>query len=157
MPVETWIAVFVTVAAIALASQAVILIVLAFKLKRLSQDVQTVITELNASLMPRLKVITAHLEGVTADTRQMVARTRSSFEAKIEDVDDWTNETINLLRLRVHQFDRGLSEFFGALDQTKHSIKRILRVPANEVNAVVQAVRGGYRAYRSRPPVNRAA
>ena len=150
---QTWEAIFVVVACVAIVIQALILVALYAQIKALSAVLMRVATDLDTRLSPllgRLDRLVQDSHGQmteivrdTAEIMRMVKSNGQRFDRVLE-------EAADRLRLQVIQADRLLTGALETIEDTGAELKRSLVEPMRTATALVKGVRAGVEFFRGR-------
>ncbi len=150
---QTWEAIFVVVACVAIVIQALILVALYAQIKALSAVLMRVANDLDTRLSPllgRLDRLVQDSHGQmteivrdTAEIMRMVKSNGQRFDRVLE-------EAADRLRLQVIQADRLLTGALETIEDTGAELKRSLVEPMRTATALVKGVRAGVEFFRGR-------
>ncbi len=153
---QTWEAIFVVVACVAIVLQALVLVAIYAQMKALSAVLMRVANDLDARLSPllgRLDRLVEESHGQmseivrdTAEIMRMVKSNGQRFDRVLE-------EAADRLRLQVIQVDRLLTGALETIEDTGAELKRSLVEPMRTATALVKGVRAGVEFFRGRSRV----
>ena len=152
---ETWIGVFVIVAAVAIVSQAVILGFLFVSLRRTSERVEDFIADLRQRLAPvltRTQVLLDEAEPKIVDLISDAAHMVYLARGQAQKMDRVFTEATDRLRGQLVHVDRILTGALEAMEDAGSRFRRDLWRPMRKVAALVQGVRVGLELLRSGRP-----
>ena len=153
---QTWVAVFVVIAAVALVLQTVILFAFYLLFQRLSVELTQVSNSVESRLSPLLNRIRILLEESQSDLHDIVhdtAEVARTVRANSRRFDRLLEEAADRLRVQLVHADRLVT---GALDTVEDSVKELkdsLVEPVRTVTAFVRGVKAGVNFFRGRTHV----
>lgn len=155
---DTWLAVFVTLTALAFLLQAAALAGIYFALQNLHQDVKTIQAETHA----KLEALRSHVTGFIDESREPVRSVASNL-AEItrllrERATQWDGVAADIAdrtRLQVIRVDELVTSLVEKAENTAGAVEKGLIAPVQEVSAVVAGIRKGieFLFSRRRSPV----
>lgn len=152
---QTWIAVFVIVAAVAIVSQAVILGFLFVTLRRTTERVEDFMADLRQRLAPvltRTQILLDEAEPKIVDLISDAAHVVYLARGQAQKMDRVFTEASDRLRGQLVHVDRILTGALEAVEDAGSRFRRDLWRPMRKVVALVQGVRVGLELLRSGRP-----
>lgn len=150
---QSWMPFFVMVTAIAVVLQMVILAALFFQLRRLMEEMNRVISDLNARLGPILTRVQILLEetqprisNLVADASHIVYLARTQAQK----VDRVFSDAAERLRAQLVHADRILTGALEAVEEAGSQFRRSVWAPFHKASALVQGIKVGLDFLRSR-------
>lgn len=150
---QSWLPFFVMVTAVAVVLQMVILAALFFQLRRLMQELNRVITDLNARLGPILTRVQILLEetqprisNLVADASHIVYLARTQAQK----VDRVFTDAAERLRAQLVHTDRILTGALEAVEEAGSQFRRSVWAPFHKASALIQGIKVGLDFFRSR-------
>lgn len=143
---ETWVAVFVIVAAVAIVLQMLILAGMYLQIKQLSERMNRVATDLQGKMEPILTRLNLLLEDMhprlssaTADAAEIAHIARIQAER----LDRIFAEGMDRLRLQVIRADQMITGTLEQIEDTGAEMKRTLLGPVRQVSALLKGISAG--------------
>jgi hypothetical protein len=150
---ETWVAVFVIVAAVAIVLQVVILSLLFFELRRAIKSVDNFVGDLRQRLTPilvRAELLLAEAEPKIVELISDAAHVVYLARGQAQKVDRVFTEAADRLRGQLVRVDHILTGALEAVEDAGSRFQRNLWRPVQKVSALVEGVRVGLDLLRSR-------
>lgn len=150
---ETWIAVFVIVAAVAIVLQAVILSLLFFELRRTIKGVDNFVSDLRQRLTPilaRTQLLLDETEPKIVELISDAAHVVYLARGQAQKIDRVFTEASDRLRGQLVRVDHILTGALEAVEDAGSRFQRNLWRPVQKVSALVEGVRVGLDLLRSR-------
>jgi len=152
---ETWVAIFVIVACIAIIMQALILAGMFLTLKKTSEHVIQVTSEINTRLLPVLEKTNFLLEdsrmrfsSVVADTAEIVHIARNQANR----FDRVVAEGLELLRGQIIRADQVITGVLESLEEAHMQVRKSVTGPVSQVAAVLRGLKAGFDIFTSGKP-----
>jgi hypothetical protein len=153
----TWPAYFVVIAAIALAVQAGVLVVISLQLKKSHEHMARVVDDLHGRVTPILSKV-EYLVGETQpriitmvnDASEVVHLARGQAQK----VDRVLTETLDRMRIQLIHADQILTGALETIEDTGAVFRRTLMGPVQQATAVIRGIKTGIdalRSFRKRP------
>ncbi|HXZ20331.1 MAG TPA: hypothetical protein VEG63_10305 [Candidatus Acidoferrales bacterium] len=143
---ETWVAFFVIVASIAIIMQALILAGMFLAMKKTSDHVIRVSSEINTKLLPVLEKTNFLLEdsrqrfsSVVADTAEIVHIARNQANR----FDRVMGEGMELLRAQIIRADQVITGVLESLEEAHTQVRKSVTGPVSQVAAVLRGLKAG--------------
>jgi len=143
---ETWVAFFVIVASIAIIMQALILAGMFLAMKKTSDHVIRVSSEINTKLLPVLEKTNFLLEdsrqrfsSVVADTAEIVHIARNQANR----FDRVIGEGMELLRAQIIRADQVITGVLESLEEAHTQVRKSVTGPVSQVAAVLRGLKAG--------------
>jgi Skp family chaperone for outer membrane proteins len=149
---ESWIAVFVTVAAVAIVIQAAILFVLYKQLRRTSERTARIAEDLHARINPVLSRLQVLLEDTQPRISSMVAdaaEVTHLARSQAQKVDRVFTEAVDRLRLQLIHADQILTGALESVEEAGSKVRRTILGPVQQAAALVKGVKVGLEFFRS--------
>jgi hypothetical protein len=150
---ETWVAVFVIVAAVAIVLQAGLLMAMFFQTRRTMDRMERFTSDLESRLGPILSRVQVLLEDTQPKISEMVADAAHVVylaRAQAQKVDRVFTEASDRLRGQVVRADRILTGALEAVEDAGSKFSHGVWRPVQKVSALVQGIRVGLDLLRSR-------
>jgi len=150
---ETWVAVFVIVAAVAIVLQAGLLMAMFFQTRRTMDRLERFTSDLESRLGPILSRVQVLLEDTQPKISEMVADAAHVVylaRAQAQKVDRVFTEASDRLRGQVVRADRILTGALEAVEDAGSKFSHGVWRPVQKVSALVQGIRVGLDLLRSR-------
>jgi len=150
---ETWIAVFVIVAAVAIVLQAGLLMAMFFQTRRTMDRMERFTSDLESKLGPILSRVQILLEDTQPKISEMVADAAHVVylaRAQAQKVDRVFTEASDRLRGQVVRADRILTGALETLEDAGSRFSHGVWRPVQKVSALMQGIRVGLDLLRSR-------
>jgi ABC-type transporter Mla subunit MlaD len=150
---EFWLQVFSIVAAIALVVQVVILGALFFELRRTTEKVNKLVSDLQTRVGPLLSRVQLLLDDTQPRISELVADASHVVylaRAQAQKMDRVLTEASDLLRGQLIHADRILSGTLEAVEETGAKLRQGFWRPMRKASAVVTGIRVGLDLLRSR-------
>ena len=157
---ESWIPFFIVVTALAVVLQAVVLAALFFQIRRTSERVEQIASDLQSNLTPvlsRLQLlvedISPRISGITADAAELTRLARGQAQK----MDRVITEMTERLRLQLIHVDNILTGVVETVEVAGSQLKKTVLGPVANATAVIRGIQTGldfFRATRRRsvPP-----
>ena len=149
---ESWVGFFVVVACIAIIMQALILLGMFLAMKRTSDQVIRVSSEINSKLLPVLEKTNFLLEdsrtrlsSVVADTAEIVHIARNQANR----FDRVVGEGVELLRGQIIRADQVVTGVLESLEEAHTSVRKSVAGPVSQVVAVIRGLKAGLDIFTS--------
>ena len=155
---ETWIAVFVCVAAAAIVLQAAILVAMFFQMRRTMERMERFTSDLESRLAPILSRVQILLEDTQPKISEMVADASHVVylaRAQAQKVDRVFTEASDRLRGQLVRADRILTGALEAVEDAGSKFTHSVWRPVQKVSALMQGIKVGLDLLRSRRGGNR--
>lgn len=153
MCMEVWLEVFSIVAAIALVFQVVILTLLLFQMRRTTDNVNRVMSELQSRVGPILTRVQILLDdtqpkisGMVSDASHIVYLARGQAQK----VDRVFTEAADRLRGQLLHMDHILTGALEAVEEAGSQVKHSFWRPVQKASALIQGIKVGLDLLRSR-------
>ena len=149
---NTWIAVFIVIAGIAIAVQAVMLSALFFELRRVSQRMERFTEDLQTRLTPILTRTQFLLEDAQPKISEMIADASHMVylaRAQAQKFDRVFTEASDRLRGQLVRADRILTGTLEAVEDAGSKFRSGLWRPMQKASALIQGIRVGLDLLRS--------
>jgi hypothetical protein len=149
---ESWVGFFVIVACIAIIMQALILLGMFLAMKKTSDQVIRVSSEINGKLLPVLEKTNFLLEdsrqrfsSVVADTAEIVhiARNQASRFDRV------MGEGMELLRGQIIRADQVITGVLESLEEAHTNVRKTVTGPVSQVAAVIRGLKAGLDIFTS--------
>ncbi|HVB32966.1 MAG TPA: hypothetical protein VNJ52_01130 [Patescibacteria group bacterium] len=150
---QTWVAVFVVIAAIAVTLQTVVLFAVYLLFWRMSASLIKLSTSVESRLSPLLHRIRLQIEESHDDLHDIVHETAEvarTVRVNSRRVDRLLEETADRLRIQIVHADRLLTETLDAVEDTASELRKSLVEPVRTATAFVRGVRAGVEFLRGR-------
>jgi Bacterial protein of unknown function (DUF948) len=150
---ETWVAVFVIVAAVAIVVQAGILIAMFFQTRRTMERMERFTSDLESRLSPILSRVQTLLEETQPKISEMVADAAHVVylaRGQAQKVDRVFTEASDRLRGQLVRADRILTGALEAVEDAGARFGTSVWRPVHKVSALVQGIKVGLDLLRSR-------
>jgi uncharacterized protein YoxC len=150
---ETWVAVFVIVAAVAIVMQAGLLMAMFFQTRRTMDRMERFTSDLESKLAPILNRVQILLEDTQPKISEMVADAAHVVylaRAQAQKVDRVFTEASDRLRGQVVRADRILTGALEAVEDAGSKFSHGVWRPVQKVSALMQGIRVGLDLLRSR-------
>ncbi|HUK51673.1 MAG TPA: hypothetical protein VL099_00120 [Candidatus Binatia bacterium] len=143
---ENWVAFFVIVAALAIVMQAAILAGMFLALKKTSEQVMRLSSEVTTKLIPVLEKTNTLLEdsrsrinSVLADTAEIAHLARNQANR----FDRVVGEGMEMLRVQIVRADQVISGVLESLEDAHAQVRRTVSGPVTQVVALLRGVKAG--------------
>jgi len=143
---DTWVAFFVIVASIAIIMQALILAGMFLAMKKTSDHMIRVSSEINTKLLPVLEKTNFLLEdsrqrfsSVVADTAEIVHIARNQANR----FDHIIGEGMELLRAQIIRADQVITGVLESLEEAHTQVRKSVTGPVSQVAAVLRGLKAG--------------
>lgn len=150
---ETWVAVFVCVAAIAILIQAAILVAMFLQMRRTMDRMERFTSDLETRLTPILTRVQILLEDTQPKISEMVADAAHVVylaRAQAQKVDRVFTEASDRLRGQLVRMDRILTGALEAMEDAGSKFSNSVWKPVQKVSALMQGIKVGIDLLRSR-------
>jgi hypothetical protein len=150
---ETWVAVFVIVAAVAIVLQATILVAMFFQMRRTMERMERFTSDLESRLSPILTRVQILLEDTQPKISEMVADAAHVVylaRAQAQKVDRVFTEASDRLRGQLVRADRILTGALETVEDAGSKFGHNVWKPMQRVSAIVQGIKVGIDLLRSR-------
>jgi uncharacterized protein YoxC len=150
---ETWVAVFVCVAAIAILIQAAILVAMFLQMRRTMDRMERFTSDLESRLAPILSRVQILLEDTQPKISEMVADAAHVVylaRAQAQKVDRVFTEASDRLRGQLVRMDRILTGALEAMEDAGSKFSNSVWKPVQKVSALMQGIKVGIDLLRSR-------
>lgn len=150
---ETWVAVFVCVAAIAILIQAAILVAMFLQMRRTMDRMERFTSDLESRLTPILSRVQILLEDTQPKISEMVADAAHVVylaRAQAQKVDRVFTEASDRLRGQLVRMDRILTGALEAMEDAGSKFSNSVWKPVQKVSALMQGIKVGIDLLRSR-------
>lgn len=150
---ETWVAVFVIVAAVAIVLQATILVAMFFQMRRTMERMERFTSDLESRLSPILARVQILLEDTQPKISEMVADAAHVVylaRAQAQKVDRVFTEASDRLRGQLVRADRILTGALETVEDAGSKFSHNVWKPMQRVSAIVQGIKVGIDLLRSR-------
>ena len=149
---ESWVGFFVIVACVAIIMQALILAGMFLAMKKSSEHVIRITTEINTKLLPVLEKTNFLLEdsrqrfsSVVADTAEIVHIARNQANR----FDRVMGEGMELLRTQIVRADQVITGVLESLEEAHTNVRRTVTGPISQVAAVIRGLKAGLDMFTS--------
>jgi hypothetical protein len=149
---ENWVALFVIVACLAIVMQALILLGMFLALKKTSEHVIRVSSDINTKLLPVLEQTNFLLEdsrmrfsSVVADTAEIVHIARNQANR----FDRVMEEGLELLRTQIVRADQVITGVLESLEEAHTQVRKSVTGPVSQVAAVLRGLKAGLDMFTS--------
>src|SRR2546430_6042013 len=156
---ETWVAVFVVVAAVAILVQAAILVAMFFQMRRTAERMERFTSDLESRLGPILSRVQTLLEETQPKISEMIADAAHVVylaRGQAQKVDRVFTEASDRLRGQLVRADRILTGALEAVEDAGTRFGSNVWKPVHKVSALVQGIKVGLDLLRSRRSRNRS-
>jgi len=147
-----WVAFFIVVASIAILMQALILAGMFLAMKKTSEHMIRVSSEINTKLLPVLEKTNFLLEdsrqrfsSVVADTAEIVHIARNQANR----FDRVVGEGMELLRAQIIRADQVITGVLESLDEAHTQVRKTVTGPVSQVAAVLRGLKAGLDMFTS--------
>ena len=150
---ETWVAVFVCVAAVAILIQAAILVAMFLQMRRTMDRMERFASDLETRLTPILTRVQILLEDTQPKISEMVADAAHVVylaRAQAQKVDRVFTEASDRLRGQLVRMDRILTGALEAMEDAGSKFSNSVCKPVQKVSALMQGIKVGIDLLRSR-------
>jgi len=150
---ETWVAAFVCVAAVAILIQAVILVAMFFEMRRTMDRMERFTSDLESRLAPILSRVQILLEDTQPKISEMVADAAHVVylaRAQAQKVDRVFTEASDRLRGQLVRADRILTGALESMEDAGSKFTNSVWRPVQKVSALMQGIKVGIDLLRSR-------
>lgn len=150
---QTWVAAFVVIAAIAVLLQAVVLVAFYFLFRRMAVTLGQVSTNVETRLTPLLNRIRVLVEESHDDLHDIVhdsAEITRTIRVNSRRFDRLLEEATDRLRLQIVHADRLLTGALEAVEDTGNELRKSVIEPVRTIAAFVRGVRAGVDFFRGR-------
>jgi hypothetical protein len=150
---ETWVAVFVCVAAVAILIQAAILVAMFLQMRRTMDRMERFTSDLETRLTPILTRVQILLEDTQPKISEMVADAAHVVylaRAQAQKVDRVFTEASDRLRGQLVRMDRILTGALEAMEDAGSKFSNSVWKPVQKVSALMQGIKVGIDLLRSR-------
>jgi methyl-accepting chemotaxis protein len=150
---DTWVQIFIVVAAVAIVIQSAIITALFLQMKRLSERLERFTGDLEARLTPILSRVQVLLEETQPRISEMVADAAHVVylaRAQAQKVDRVFTEASDRLRGQLARADRILTGALEAVEDAGTKFTHSVWRPMHKVSALVQGIKVGIDLLRSR-------
>jgi type IV secretory pathway VirB2 component (pilin) len=141
-----WVAFFVIVAALAIVLQAAILVGMFLAMKKTSEQVVRVSSDVSTKLIPVLEKTNALLDdsrsrisSVMADTAEMVHLARNQANR----FDRVAGEGMEMLRVQIVRADQVITGVLESLEEAHSQVRRTVSGPVTQMVALLRGVKAG--------------
>lgn len=149
---ETWVAVFVIVAAVAIVVQMGILLAMYLQFRQLNERITRVTSELQSRLSPillRLQILVEdvqpRLTGMVGDAAEITHLARGQALK----VDRLFTEAVDRLRLQLIRVDQILTGAVESIEQTGADVRRTIAGPVHKASALIKGIQAGLEFFRA--------
>jgi uncharacterized protein YoxC len=150
---ETWVAVFVVVAAVAILVQAAILIAMFLQMRRSMERMDRFTTDLESRLAPILSRVQVLLDDTQPKISEMIADAAHVVyltRGQAQKVDRVVTEAADRLRGQLVRADRILTGALEAVEEAGTKFSHSVWRPMQKASALVQGIKVGLDLLRSR-------
>src|SRR2546430_1476308 len=150
---ETWVAVFVVVAAVAILVQAAILVAMFFQMRRTAERMERFTSDLESRLGPILSRVQTLLEETQPKISEMIADAAHVVylaRGQAQKVDRVFTEASDRLRGQLVRADRILTGALEAVEDAGTKFSTSVWRPVHKVSALMQGIKVGLDLLRSR-------
>jgi hypothetical protein len=150
---ETWIAVFITVAAVAIILQAAVMAAMYFEMKRATQRLEQFTTTVESRLAPILSRVQILLEDTGPKITEMVADAAHVVylaRGQAQKVDRVFTEASDRLRGQVVRADRIITGALESVEDAGAKFTSSVWRPVQKVSALMQGIKVGLDLLRAR-------
>jgi hypothetical protein len=149
---ETWLAVFVVVAAVAIVIQAIVLIALFVQLRRTAVRVERTVADLNTKVTPlvsRVQVLvdelSPRLTGIVVDASEITRLARGEAQK----LDRILGEALERLRMQIIHVDHILTGAMEAVEEAGSHLRSTVWAPVVKATALLRGVQAGLDFFRN--------
>ena len=150
---QVWLEIFSIVAALALVVQVVILTVLLFEMRRTTENVNRLVTEMQSRMGPILTRVQILLDDTQPKIASMVNDASHMVylaRGQAQKVDRVFTEAADRMRGQLIHMDRILSAALDSVEEAGLNFKHSLWAPMQKASALVQGIKVGIDLLRSR-------
>jgi hypothetical protein len=150
---ETWVAVFVIIAAVAILVQATILVAMFFQMRRTTERMERFTTDLESRLSPILSRVQILLEDTQPKISEMIADAAHVVylaRGQAQKADRLFTEASDRLHFQLVRADRILTGALEAVEDAGAKFSHTIWRPMHKASALVQGIRVGLDLLRSR-------
>lgn len=150
---QVWLEIFSIVAALALVVQVVILTVLLFQMRRTTENVNRLVTEMQSRMGPILTRVQILLDDTQPKIASMVNDASHMVylaRGQAQKVDRVFTEAADRMRGQLVHMDRILSAALESVEEAGLSFKHSFWAPMQKASALVQGIKVGIDLLRSR-------
>lgn len=150
---ETWVAVFVVVAAAAIVLQAAILVAMFFQMRRTSERMEHFVTDLESRLTPILSRVQILLDDTQPKISEMIADAAHVVylaRGQAQKVDRLFTDASDRLRGQLVRADRILTGALEAVEDAGTKFSNSIWRPMHKASALVQGIKVGLDLLRAR-------
>jgi hypothetical protein len=150
---ETWAAVFIVIAAIAIVLQTVLLFAFYFLFRQMGIALNQAVTSVDTKLSPVLSRVQLLLDESHEDLQDIVHETAEVARAvrvNSRRFDRLLEEAADRLRAQIIHVDRLLTGAIEAVEETGDELRKSLVEPVRTATAFVKGVRAGVDFFRGR-------
>ena len=150
---EVWLTLFVALAAVAIITQAGVLLAIYVMSKRLSEQVESFMKETREMMVP-VRSIAENLRIASANLVEIGLAARDQFRR----VEAMVTDTGEALHVQLERFDRVSQNVVDRINETAEIVQDSVVKPAREVAAVAKGLSRGFGAFffRNRSTVDQA-
>lgn len=150
---ETVLTGFVVVATIAITFQAIILVVLFFALRKTTQRVEAIATNVESKAIPLLdsaKTILDENGPRLKEITQNLSETTTTLKTQMNRVDATLNDVLDRTRLQVIRVDDMVSRTMDKVEETTEMLQHTVVSPVKKLTGIMQGLSVGIGAYIQR-------
>ena len=143
---ETWLAVFVVVAAVAIVIQAIVLIALFVQMKRTAARVEQTVADFNTKVTPlvsRVQILvdelSPRLTGIVVDASEITRLARGEAQK----LDRILSEALERLRMQIIHVDHILTGAMEAVEEAGSHLRNTVWAPVVKATALLRGVQAG--------------
>jgi len=149
---ETWLAVFVVVAAVAIVIQAIVLIALFVQMKRTAARVEQTVADFNTKVTPlvsRVQILvdelSPRLTGIVVDASEITRLARGEAQK----LDRILSEALERLRMQIIHVDHILTGAMEAVEEAGSHLRNTVWAPVVKATALLRGVQAGLDFFRN--------
>ena len=150
---DVWLKLFIAVTALAVVSQAVILLVLYLQFRQMSERMTRIATDLHTRVTPILSRLQVLVDDVQPRITSMVADAAEITHlarTQAQKVDRVFTEAADRLRMQLIHLDRIATGALEAIEEAGTKFRRTLWGPVQQASAFIKGVKTGLEFFRSR-------
>jgi hypothetical protein len=149
---ESWMPFFVVVTALAVALQAIVLIVLFIQMRRTAARVEQTVSDLNIKLSPlitRVQIlvedVSPRISGIVADASEITRLARGEAQK----IDRVMSEALERLRMQLIHVDHILTGAMEAVEEAGSHLRHTVWGPVVRATAMIRGVQAGIDFFRT--------
>ncbi len=148
---ETWLQIFVIVAAAAIILQMGILIALYLQFRQMNERIARMTAELQARILPvlsRLQILMEDVQPRLSSAAADVAEITHLARAQAVKVDRLFTEAVDRLRLQIIRADQLITGALEAVESAGQEFRRSVSGPAQKIVALIKGIQAGLEVLR---------